>query len=269
MPTVTVDGARIYVEEQGEGDPLLLIHGLGSSTRDWFAQVPHFATRYRVITLDLRGHGQSDKPEEPYSIAQFARDVAVVLRTLDAVPAHVVGLSMGGMVAQELAAAAAPELVRSLVVVNSASDVRLKTWRDVWFYVSRRFAVKALGMRRVGQLIAKRLFVRPDQQDLRDAFVERWAENDKGAYVRSVDAIMGWSVQDRLHDIDMPVLVISSEHDYTPVAAKNLTVARMPNAELAVVDEARHALPVERPEEFNALLDEFLQRVESGEFAAD
>jgi pimeloyl-ACP methyl ester carboxylesterase len=260
MPTVTVDGARIYVEEQGEGEPVLLIHGLGSSTRDWFAQVPHLATRYRVILLDLRGHGQSDTPDDPYSIAQFARDVAVVLRTLDAAPAHVVGLSMGGMVAQELAASAS-ELVRSLIVVNSASDVRLKTWRDVWFYVSRRFAVKALGMRRVGQLIARRLFVRPDQQHLRDAFVERWAENDKGAYLRSIDAIMGWSVQDRLHAIDMPVLVISSEHDYTPVAAKNLTVARMPNAELAVVDEARHALPVERPDEFNALLDAFLERV--------
>ena len=169
---------------------------------------------------------------------------------------------MGGMVAQELAAAA-PELVRSLVVVNSVSDVRLKTWRDLWFYASRRFAVKALGMRRVGQLIAKRLFVRSDQQDLRDAFVERWAENDKDAYVRSVDAIMGWSVQDRLRYIDMPVLVISSEHDYTPVASKNLTVARMPNAELEVVEEARHALPVERPDEFNALIDEFLRRVEA------
>jgi len=262
MPTVTVDSARLYVEEHGGGDPIVLIHGLGSSARDWFAQIPFLEKHYRVITLDLRGHGRSDKPDEPYSIAQFARDVAVILRKMEAAPAHVVGLSMGGMVAMQLAADA-PELVRSLVVVNSAVDVRLKTWRDVWFYVSRRFAVQALGMRRVGKLIADRLFVRPDQEDIRAEFVERWAGNDQAAYIRTVDAIMGWSVLDRLDRITMPALLVSSEHDYTPVSAKNLTVARMPNAELAVVDGARHALPVERPDEFNALLDDFLRRVEA------
>lgn len=262
MPFLTVDGARLYVEEQGSGDPIVLIHGLGSSARDWFAQVPHLAERYRVLTLDLRGHGRSDKPSEPYSIAQFARDVAVVLRKKDAVPAHVVGLSMGGMVAIQLAADA-PALVRSLVVVNSAVDVRLKTWRDVWFYVSRRYAVKMLGMRRVGKLIANRLFVRPEEERIRREFVERWSQNDKAAYLRSVDAIMGWSVHDRLASIDVPALLVSSEHDYTPVSAKNLTVARMPRAELAVVEGARHALPVERPDTFNTLLDDFLSRVEA------
>jgi pimeloyl-ACP methyl ester carboxylesterase len=150
------------------------------------------------------------------------------------------------------------------VVVNSAVDVRLKTWRDVWFYVSRRYAVKMLGMRRVGKLIANRLFVRPEEERIRREFVERWSQNDKAAYLRSVDAIMGWSVHDRLASIDVPALLVSSEHDYTPVSAKNLTVARMPRAELAVVEGARHALPVERPDTFNTLLDAFLARVEAG-----
>ncbi|PEN12347.1 3-oxoadipate enol-lactone hydrolase [Longibacter salinarum] len=264
MSSITVDGARLYVEEEGAGEPVILLHGLGSSARDWFKQVPHLADRYRVITLDLRGHGRSDKPEEPYSIAQFARDVAVVLRQLDAWPAHVVGLSMGGMVAMQLATDA-PELVRSLVVVNSAVDVRPQTLHDVWFYLSRRFAVKLLGMRRVGKIIANKLFVRPDQEDLRSEFVERWAKNDPEAYVRTVDAIMGWTVQDRLDRVTMPALLVSSEHDYTPISEKNLAVAQMPNAELAVVDDARHALPVEKPDAFNAILDDFLQRVESDE----
>ncbi|NBC84847.1 MAG: alpha/beta fold hydrolase [Bacteroidetes bacterium] len=261
--TVTVDGARLHVEEDGQGKPLLLVHGLGSSARDWFAQVPHFAPRYRVLTLDLRGHGRSDKPREAYSIAQFARDVAVLLRKRDAWPAHVVGLSMGGMVALQLALNA-PALVQSLTVVNSASDVRLKTWHDLWFYASRRLAVQVLGMRRVGKIIAEKLFVRPDQEDLRREFVERWADNDPAAYVRTVDAIMGWSVHDRLHEIDIPSLFVSSEHDYTPVSSKNLAVARMPNAELAVVDGARHALPVECPDRFNELVGDFLRRVDDG-----
>jgi pimeloyl-ACP methyl ester carboxylesterase len=75
---------------------------------------------------------------------------------------------------------------------------------------------------------------------------------------------MGWSVHDRLHEIDIPSLFVSSEHDYTPVSSKNLAVARMPNAELAVVDGARHALPVEKPEVFNTILGDFLRRVGRG-----
>ena len=257
MSYLLVDDVRLYYEQHGTGPPVLLIHGLGSSTRDWFAQVPHLAQRHRVIVCDLRGHGRSDRPPAPYHLPQFARDVAVLLRTLDAAPAHVVGLSMGGMVAFELAASTRG-VVRSLVAVNSAVDVRLHTWADVWFYVSRRLAVRTLGMRRVGTLIANRLFVKPNQEKLRTEFIERWAENDVDAYVASVDAIMGWSVADRLDRIRVPTLLVSSEHDYTPVAEKNLAAARLPNATLAVVDGARHALPVERPDAFNSLLDRFL-----------
>mgnify|MGYP006281661993 CR=1 FL=1 len=261
MPSLSVDDTRLYYDEQGRGAPLLLIHGLGSSSRDWFKQVDYFANRYRVLRVDLRGHGRSERPPGPYHIAQFARDVAVCLRRLDAAPAHVVGLSMGGMVALQLAADA-PHLVRSLVVANSVADTRLQTWGDIWFYVSRRLTVQLLGMRRVGRLLAGRLFPKPDQESHRREFIKRWAQNDEQAYVWSVDAIMGWSVWDRLPSISASTLLVSSDQDYTPVAAKNRIAARMPNAELAVVDDARHALPVEKPDVFNALVDDFLRRVD-------
>ncbi len=259
MPYFSVDGTRLYYEETGTGPPLLFVHGLGSSGRDWFAQVSHFADAYRVIRVDLRGHGRSQRSHGPYHVATFARDVAVLLRTIDATPAHVVGLSMGGMVALQLAADA-PRLVRCLVVVNATDDMRLQTWADVWFYVSRRLAVQLLGMRRVGDLIADRLFVKPDQEELREEFIRRWAENDKKGYLWSVDAIMGWSIEDRLASITAPTLLVSSEHDYTPVSEKNRMAAEMPRAELAVVEDTRHALPVERPDEFNGLLEDFLQK---------
>lgn len=264
MSYCSVDGTRLYYEETGSGPPLLFVHGLGSSGRDWFAQVSHFADAYRVIRVDLRGHGRSQRPHGPYHIATFARDVAVLLRMIDAAPAHVVGLSMGGMVALQLAADA-PRLVRRLVVVNAIADMQLHTWTDVWFYASRRLAVQLLGMRRVGDLIADRLFVKPGQEELREEFIRRWAENDKKGYLWSVDAIMGWSVEDRLTSITAPTLLVSSEHDYTPVAEKNRMVAKIPRAELAVVEDTRHALPVERPDEFNALLEDFLQKQVSAE----
>ena len=257
MPFCSIDGTRLYYTERGVGTPLLFVHGLGSSGRDWAAQIDHFADHYRVLRLDLRGHGRSERGEGPYSIAQFARDVAVLLRKRDAVPAHVAGLSMGGMVTLELAAGA-PQLTRSLVVVNSVADMRLHSWHNVWVYVSRRAAVQVLGMRRVGQLLARKLFVKPSQEDLRRKFVRRWAQNDKQAYLWSMDAIMRWSVADRLAQIDVPTLFVSSDKDYTPVSTKRHIVDQMPNAELAVVDDARHALPVERPDEFNTILDDFL-----------
>jgi pimeloyl-ACP methyl ester carboxylesterase len=198
-------------------------------------------------------------------MAQFARDVAVLLRKRDAVPAHVVGLSMGGMVTLQLGADA-PRLVRSLVVTNSMADAELQTWHDVWFYLSRRTAVQILGMRRVGKLIADRLFVKPDQEELRREFVERWAKNDKQAYLWSIDAIMGWSVWDRLSCIPAPTLLVASEHDYTSVSEKNRIVAEMPHADLAVVEDARHALPVEKPAAFNAIVEGFLEDVSNGCF---
>jgi len=267
MPHLAVNGTRLYYDDTGEGPPLLLVHGLGSSTRDWYEQVEAFAADYRVLRVDLRGHGRSARPEGPYHMAEFGRDVAVLLQRLDAAPAHVVGLSMGGMVALQLAADA-PRLVRSLVVVNSTADTRLHTWADVWFYLSRRVAVQVLGMRRVGHLIARRLFVEPEQEDLRREFVRRWAENDRQGYLWSVDAIMGWSVRDRLPSITTPTLLVSSGHDYTPVSEKNRIAAAMPCADLAVVEDARHALPVERPAAFNAILDDFLARVAAGTFPA-
>lgn len=264
MPFLTVDEVRLYYEEVGSGEPLLFLHGLGSSGQDWAEQVEYFADSYRVLRLDLRGHGRSGRPEGPYHIAQFARDVAVFLRKRDAVPAHVAGLSMGGMIALELGASA-PALSRSLVVVNSVADMRVDSWSDLWFYLSRRVSVQVLGMSRVGQLIARNLFVKPDQKELRQKFRRRWAQNDKDAYLWSVDAIRRWSVEDRLGRIRVPVFLVAADEDYTPVEAKRWLADRLPCATLTVVDDSRHALPVERPAVFNELVGEFLGSVDRRE----
>lgn len=261
MPYVSVDGTRLYYDERGEGIPLLFIHGLGSSGRDWAEQARRFAESYRVLRLDLRGHGRSQRPAGPYHISQFARDVAVFLRKREAAPAHIVGLSMGGMIALELGASA-PDLVRSLVVVNSVADMRLHSWRDLWFYVSRRLAVQVLGMRRVGQLLAQKLFVKPEQEELRRKFRRRWAQNDREAYLWSVDAIRRWSVEDRLGRIRAETLVVAADEDYTPIATKNRLVAQISNAEIAVIEDTRHALPVEKPGAFETLVSDFLARVD-------
>jgi pimeloyl-ACP methyl ester carboxylesterase len=257
MPKRRINDIEMHYEESGRGDPLIFIHGLGSSGLDWEAQLPEFSRAYRVLTVDLRGHGRSDAPEGPYSIGLFAADTAALIEELSIAPAHVVGLSMGSAVAWHLALDT-PKLVRTLVLTNMAAEVPVKTWAARWMFYSRVAIVRALGMRWMGRVLAPRLFPKPEQAGQRRQMVERWACNDKKAYLRSLYALKGWSVMDRLEEVQCPVLVLASDQDYSPLPHKEAYTRRMPRAELVVIRDAHHALPIEKPKEFNAAVLKFL-----------
>ena len=102
MPMLQANGIDLNYEIIGQGPPLLFIHGLGSSGQDWEQQVAFFSKNYNVIIVDVRGHGASAKPPGPYSIQLFADDISSFIRTMDISPVHVVGISMGGMIAFQL-----------------------------------------------------------------------------------------------------------------------------------------------------------------------
>ncbi|APR85028.1 Beta-ketoadipate enol-lactone hydrolase [Minicystis rosea] len=257
MPHVLVDGCEIHYEVEGNGEPVLLLHGLGSSLLDWEPQVAALARRYTVITLDFRGHGRSGKPPGPYRIDMFAADVVHVLSTLALGPAHVVGFSMGGMVGFQLAVDA-PALVRSLVAVNCAPSFVPETWKERMAILGRRIALRLLGLRRLAGLIAEKNLPRPDQEALRRKIAARIGQNDEVAYRAATMAILGWSVADRLGEIRCPVLVMTGDQDYTPVAKKRAYAARLARARVAVVAGSRHLTPIEKPEAFNDILLDFL-----------
>lgn len=261
MPHLTLNHTPIYYEITGQGDPLLFIHGLGSSGRDWELQVPHFAQNYRVITVDVRGHGQSGKLPGPYSVSQFAEDVAALMQALNITPAHVVGISMGGMIAFQLAVNH-PALVQTLTIVNSGPELVVRTWRERLQVWQRFMIVRLLGMQKMGEVLSKRLLPQPEHADTRRIFVERWSENDPRAYRDAMSALIGWSVSDKLSTLAMPILIIAADQDYTPVAAKEAYRAELPTAHLVVVPDSHHALPVEHPEAFNKVLSEFLETTE-------
>ena len=136
MPYAETNGIRIYYETRGDGDPLVLIGGLGGTLESWSVQVPLYSERFRVITFDNRGSGRSDKPDYPYAIEQMADDVAGLLDFLETPRAHFVGKSMGGMVAQWLGIKY-PERVDKLVMgCTSASrdevgNLILRTGREI------------------------------------------------------------------------------------------------------------------------------------------
>lgn len=259
MPQIRLGDIDTSYELTGSGTPVVLVHGLGSSARDWQAQVLVLATSYRVLTYDVRGHGRTSKPRGPYTVAQFADDLAMLLEHLGHRPAHVVGISMGGMIAFQLAVDH-PELVRSLTIVNSGPALVPRTLGEHVAIWTRRALAKLRGPAAMGAMLAPRLFPSPEQEALRREFIARWAENDKDAYYAALNAIIGWSVADRVGSLHMPVLVLASDHDYTPVAAKEAFLPLIPGATLKVIPDARHAVPVERPEAFNAALLEFLDR---------
>ncbi|GIZ11432.1 alpha/beta fold hydrolase [Pseudomonas sp. NCCP-436] len=261
MPYFDHDGCRLHYQEQGQGEPLLLLHGLGSSIRDWEYQIPVFSHHYRVIALDVRGHGHSDKPRGAYRIATFAADAAALIKHLQLPPVHLLGISMGGMIAFQLAVDH-PELLRSLSVVNSAPEVRARKLREHLEISRRRILARVMSLETLARALGKLLFPHPEQAELRRKVEQRWPQNDKRAYLASLDAIIGWSVQEHLQRITCPTLVISADRDYTPVERKREYVTRLPNARLLVIENSRHATPLDQPERFNSALLAFLGGLE-------
>jgi 3-oxoadipate enol-lactonase len=255
----SVNGIQLYYEVHGdEGKPvILLLHGLGSSAQDWEAQIAPFSNDYRALIADMRGHGRSDKPPAAYTMRQFAADVVALLDMLNIDTVHVVGLSMGGMIAFQLAMDH-PQRLRSMTIINSGPAVVPHTFQDrlnVWM---RFWIVRYMGMRKIGETLAPRLFVDPDQEALRQTFIERWAANDPRAYQNALRAIVGWTVEDRISAINIPTLIVAADHDYTPVSAKEAYIAKMPHATLKIIENAHHAVAIERPDVLNTVILDFI-----------
>ena len=260
MPIVHSNGIALAYEIAGAGEPLLLLHGFGSRSQDWLLQVPVFAQHYRVITADMRGHGCSDKPPGPYSVPMMAADVAGLLDALEIPSVHIVGLSMGGMIAFQLALDY-PEQVRRLIIVNSTPALAPRTVGERLRVAQRLALARLFSPERTGRFLSRRLFPKPGQEPLREMLIAQWAENDPQAYRAAMRALVGWSVIDRVGEIRCPTLVISGDRDYLPLEAKRAYTALIPGARLVVVEDSGHATPIDQPDLFNACVLEFLSGV--------
>lgn len=261
MPFLTIDRIQVFYESHGQGVPLVLVHGLGSSGRDWNFQVEAFADQYQVITYDSRGHGRSHKPAPPYSVPMFANDLESLLNALGLEKVHLVGVSMGGWTSFEFAVHHSDRL-HSLTIINSGPELVVRTWaerRELW---KRLILFRLFSMEKIGKSLAPRLFPKPEHAEFKQTFIERWAENDKRAYMASLQGAVGWTVLDELENITCPVLVIAADEDfYSSVESKQAYVDLIPDAKLEVMFDCRHAAPVEKSQELNELLKNFLKDV--------
>ncbi|MBW1984011.1 MAG: alpha/beta hydrolase [Deltaproteobacteria bacterium] len=259
MPKLKVNNLDLNYEMTGKGQSVLFVHGLGSSSRDWEEQVNYFSKDYQVVTIDVRGHGLSDKPPGPYSIKLFSDDTAALITSLDLSPVHIAGISMGGMIAFQLAVDN-PNLLKSMTIVNSGPEMIARSFKEKLMIFQRSVIFRLLSMQKIGEVLAGRLFPKADQEELRIKMVKRWAENDKRAYTDSFKALVGWSVAEHIGNIKCPTLVIAADEDYTPVSLKEDYVSKMKDAQLVLINDSRHATPLDRPAEFNKTLATFLSK---------
>jgi pimeloyl-ACP methyl ester carboxylesterase len=260
MPLVNLESISLYYEAYGTGEPLLFLHGLGTDGRSWEYQRDPFAEQYRVILVDVRGHGRSAKPPGPYSVPQFANDMFALLDHLQIDQFHLVGLSMGGMIGFQMAVDQ-PARFKSLTIVNSGPELVAQNWKERWQIVQRRLVLNFSSMEKIGKFIGERLFPEPQQAEYLGLFVQQMRENDPKAYKAATNALIGWSVRAKLACVQCPVLVISGDMDYTPVANKEAYVREMPTARLQVISNSRHGTPIDQPAAFNTAVLHFLQTI--------
>lgn len=261
MPFTNVNGISLRYETWGVGEtPVVFIHGLGSSAEDWFMQLGPFGRDFRCIAVDLRGHGLSDKPAGDYSVQLFASDVALLLTAIRAAPAHIVGLSLGGMVAQQLGIAH-PHAVRSLTLLNTLPGVWPPTRKMLTLGLQRFRPGATPAMENIAARVALALFPHPADEHLRRMTEERLRANDPVAYRRATLAIARYRPGSSLGKISCPVLIVAGDSDrVVPAEYQARLRAGIPHAEFVTVCGGGHACNVDFAGEVNAAVLAFLRR---------
>jgi pimeloyl-ACP methyl ester carboxylesterase len=257
MPRVRANGIQLEVEEWGSGEPLLLIMGLGASKETWAAQRDAFGASHRVIAFDNRGAGRSDCPPAPWTVTDMAADAVGVLDALGVERADVLGVSMGGMIAQELAIRA-PARVRHLILAMSFArpDVTRRT-----FLLHRRWArlqgadVRGESVACLPWLLSPRLLNDPVRLEAVLEFVGAMPFMNAEAYSHQVDAILEHDTLARLHTVRAPTLVIATAEDVlTPVFLSREIAEAIPDAELVILPFGNHAVQIEYADDFNRVV---------------
>lgn len=261
MPKARINDINIYYEVHGEGEPLLLIHGLAGRGDGFARQIPALSKQFRVITFDNRGVGETDQPEEPYSIPQMADDAAGLLEALGVESSHVFGVSMGGMIAQELVLRH-PHRVRKLALGCTHSGIKHCEPSPQW--VTDIF--KSLPGKPRQQVVRECVpfnfsrYTQEHNQPLIEAELARMIDNRQKlhAYNNQINAIYAFDAYDRLPQITAPALILTGAEDVLiPPANSRTLAARIPNARLIEFEQAGHLFFIEKADEVNLALLEF------------
>lgn len=265
MAVINANGVDLWVDQDGAGDDVLFVSGLADEGACWVDQVAGLRDRYRITTFDNRGVGRSTTPDGPFLIADFAADTAALMETLGLEHAHVVGSSMGGAIAQELALAH-PERVRSIVLNGTwcRGDRFLHEIFRSWMWSAQKAdSIRDFLVAVNLWCFAPRIWNEGTMDEWLTAAEASPYQQSVDAFCRSAEALIGHDSAERVGEIAAPTLVTVGELDLVlPARFSKELAERIPNARLIVVPEAGHQPFQEFPEDYNRLLVEFWQSVD-------
>jgi pimeloyl-ACP methyl ester carboxylesterase len=249
MPTLDRDGVKIHYEVHGDGPPLILTHGYSSTSAMWREQIAPLSKHHRLILWDMRGHGQSDYPEDPkaYSEALTVADIAALLDVAGAERAIVGGLSLGGYMSLAFYRAH-PERVRALLIIDTGPGFKKDDARDAW---NRRAFDTAERLERDGLNVLKAGSRERSTVQHRDA---RGLALAARGMLTQRDA----RVIELLGEIKVPSLIVVGADDTPFLAASDYMAAKIPGARKVVIPNAGHAVNIDQPQAFIDAVEPFL-----------
>ena len=249
MPFFDRDGVRIYYEDHGQGPPILLSHGYSVTCRMWEGQIGVLASRYRVIVWDMRGHGESDDPDDPaaYSEALTVEDMAALLRLCEIDGAVIGGLSLGGYMSLAFHAAH-PEMVRALMLFDTGPGFRNAEARRAWNERAQQRArdLETCGFAALGESDEVRMSKHRSARGLAGAARGMLAQADDNHIIAGLDKIA------------VPTLVLVGAGDAHFLAAADYMARKIPGAVRVTIPDAGHASNLHQPAAFNRAVQDFL-----------
>ena len=259
---VTAGDVEINVEVRGEnceGEPVVFLHGVGGDATNWTPQLEALSGLYQMAAIDTRGHGASEVTGEDLTLEDYAEDVRRTLDVLEIDRAHVVGLSMGGMIAQALVLHA-PERVASLVLADTSARADADTAGNL---SAAGEAALGYGMAAVSDQFLPACFCPAAIEGNRDyvlRFREGFSSRDPHAFYTALQAITGLDFLDRLGEVAVPTLVIVGSGDMLlPAQHSEVITERIPGARLVVLDGAGHLSNLDNQDEFTQALTDFFK----------
>jgi pimeloyl-ACP methyl ester carboxylesterase len=264
MPFRKANGITIYYEIHGRGNPLLLIMGLRRNAEWWYRQIPELSPHFQVIAFDNRGAGRSDQPPREYSIGLFAEDTAALLDGLGIPRAHVLGISMGGYIAQELAINF-PEKVQRLVLGCTGCGGR-RAVRMSPEGMAKFTAVQGLNpeqiLRKDMDIYFSERFIRENQERIKEFIAVSLRDYQPAdAFQRQLAACQAHDTGDRLDRLTAPTLIMTGDDDpLVPPQNSRILQELIPGAELTLFPGLRHCFFMEADREFNRKAIEFLEK---------
>jgi pimeloyl-ACP methyl ester carboxylesterase len=263
MPVAKIGNHKLYYELVGQGHPLVMIRGVGSNVDHWYDQVPALSQKFKLLLFDNRGIARSSDPGGPFSIGDMAADTIALMDAVGIKKAHVLGYSMGGMIAQEMTLNY-PQKIAGLILVatDCGISLRIKAEPEATRLFSEmiRLGTDEAKIEAAGCLFAKQTFMNNPQVIQRYTEVSQRYPASQRMLAKQWAAVTQHNACMRLPHISSPTLAITGSEDVLiPPQNAAILAERIPDAQMISIDGGGHLFLIEQPRQFNAAVIEFLE----------